>query len=382
MMRFLFPMMLLTALLPCGAQAIDLATGFSANPDYLAGAAEAARQAAEELGDAQAKLVIVYDSYTQVPKGGGPNRYLALEQMLDAVREAFPESRHPGLVLAGQHDHVGAYDPYTDKGAVAGGGMNAATGGGIAILAVGGDVRVRTAFVDGCDSDSWGASRQYANRDVGLAKGKELAEKLSATPLPGDGYLLVLLGTLHGGGDVFMEGFTGVLGDTLACVGGASSNVGWVGLGDVIYQDGQIIPQAVQAILIEGDFGVSFAMDNPEAARTDGAAAAADRFGETAAGEADTAARAVAALPQGSQPKGLLLFNCRSRADNVGPPGYGSSQQDREKHLAAVQEVIGTTLPLWGHYSGLEIGKPCADAAIVAAGRRCAAALIYETPDE
>ncbi len=326
--------------------ALTVATGFSDRgqprdpASWMEAVREAAQAARKGLGEARAEVVIVWDNIP-VPDA------LAESAILPAIAAEFP-----GAVICGQHERARPqYSPYTQQGTT--------VGPGISLMAISG-ARAQVVHVVSGDSDA-------APKDQFLAKIQELGDALR--PLPEDGRLLVIMGAFHGKGEVLAQGLRNTLGDVYPVVGGSSGGNG------AIYHEGKVIPRAVQAILLRGDFAVDIAGSRPmgdwEPQYTQEIKARA---------EADTLGRALkAAADAGRTPRGIIWFNCQGRCEQ--PDAFyerisiEQRQARRSLHVDAVRAVAGG-LPFWGHFSGAEIGPVEARPRIEGGGYRAVFAVL------
>jgi len=325
MVRFGIVFILMVALYSQIQSEIVVGTGFSVNNSATTAATEASQQAKTQLGGTQADVVIIWDSVY----GGYYNQSVS-QQILNTVINQFP-----GAVVCGQSDGSG-YSGYTEDGIT----IDTTS---ICIIAIGGDVTVKAEYVTGVRGDMDQATLE--------SKGAELANKL--VPLPSDLRMIIVMGVLHNPGMTYLSnGMKTVIPANSPVIGGASSD--WGGL---VYASGSVHVESAIGIMLSGNFGANFALD-------------IDQYSGPS-GEAAVAQETINALPVGATKKGLIWFNCASRA------AWPVTQQDRDNHLNAVKNVMGTT-PIWGHWSGHEIGKESNTDVFFGQGGMAAMGLLYD----
>lgn len=235
------------------------------------------------------------------------------EQLLAGVCSVLPEK----IVLGGS-----AYGSFTQTGC--------SDFDSVSLLGIGGDgVSVAAALVT-----EMGASKLIFEEHKEKIKtrlhqaGAKLAGKLRKSDRD---RLLILIPDAHAPkNQLFVEGVQRVVGEGFPITGGsANKNAGQT----FVYFGGKLYEDSAVALMLSGDFRVALsgrkAKDN-------------DRVISTAR---DAAAEAKAGLQ--AEPIAALVFNCagrRSKLKNMGD------------ELAAMQEVIGKELPLFGCYCAGEIG--------------------------
>ena len=282
--------------------AVKFATGLSGETNAPAAAAEAAAQMKAKLDGTVPDLIVICD-----------NKQVAdINPVLNAIAVEFP-----GVPVYGRGDYWDPYDPYSDDGVT---GVVGDTVGGLGLLALCG-VGYEAHYITGVDS-TFSASAIRA-------KGQELANLID--PLPTDTKVVLVFGDMHGGNGInnFVPGMIDILGNNFPLVVGSQND--WT---PYIYHNGSRVTDPAQAIILKGNFGVSFAV-------------AQGSSPSYWAVEAAAAQSALDAVPAGMEPKLMLWFNCNSRRGT-----------DLQAHIDAVQAVIGTDLPMFGAYSGGEAGKP------------------------
>ena len=161
-----------------------------------------------------------------------------------------------------------------------------------------------------------------------LAAGGQLAEKLPRTP---QDRLLVLLADAHSPKNAFLvQGVQKVVGNAFPIVGGcANKNAGQT----FVYYRGRMFPDSGVALMLAGDFQVGLsgrkAKDNAKVIAT----------------AKEGAAEALAAVK--AKPFAVLAFNCAGRKGKL---------ENVADELAAMQQALGKTVPLFGCYCAGEIG--------------------------
>jgi hypothetical protein len=158
--------------------------------------------------------------------------------------------------------------------------------------------------------------------------GTTLAKKIRKTDQ--DRLLIVIPDAHSPKNQPLVEGMQGVLGNRFPITGGsANKNAGQT---FVVFR-GRLHTDSAAALMLSGNFNVSLsgrkAQDNDQVIRTarDGAAAALARLE--------------------GKPVAALAFNCAGRRGKLDRP---------EDELAAIQESLGKSLPLFGCYCAGEIG--------------------------
>lgn len=194
--------------------AIQVGLGSSNLPTARRAGHQAASQAKSALGQADVKLVLVFDN---VADDAASKR-----ELMAGVGQVFPKERIFGcsaystLTTAGNSDAVG-------------------------VLALGGDVKVAAASTD----------LNGGQESSGKAIGTMLAEHLN----PSDpGRLLILLGacTVPRNKEL-LRGVQSVFGQDLPIVGGAASR------GQYVYAGGYVLRESNLGILLTGEFELAFA---------------------------------------------------------------------------------------------------------------------------
>jgi hypothetical protein len=303
---------------------LKFATGLSGQTNAGAAAAECAAEMKAKLGSTVPDLIIISEDM----------QISSITPVVNAIATQFP-----GVPVYGRGDFWEVYDPYTEDGII--GPLNPDTVKSMGMVALCG-VGYEAHYITGVDSTSGSSTL--------TAKGTELANLIN--PLPADTKVVILFGDLHASATTpFVNGMISVLGNTFPLLEGSSND--WT---PYVYHEGLRVTDPAQAILLKGNFGVSFAF--------------APGNDHSPAAEGAAAQRALDAVPAGMEPKLMLWFNCNSRRDTA----------DLQAHMAAVQAVIGTELPLFGAYSGGEACKPdSTPTSVISAGTgRGVFGLIYE----
>ena len=158
--------------------------------------------------------------------------------------------------------------------------------------------------------------------------GKAVSEKLSRSDVD---KLLILIPDAHSPKNEYLvEGAQQVFGQQFPMTGGsANKNAGQTH----VYFRGEVYQDSVVALMLSGEFRISMAgrlaKDKEAVIRT----------------AAEGAAEAIAKMP--AKPLAVLAYNCAGRRGKL---------QNVAEELQAIQQSIGTTVPLFGCYNAGEIG--------------------------
>jgi hypothetical protein len=271
----------------CGKYTLKVGNGLSQLTDAQQAGAEAARQARKALGDVPPKVVLVYDSLK--------NDLVEKEKLIEGVGSVFDKA-----VVFG----CSSYSPLTQQ----------SNKGTVGVLAMAGDVAVKTAVADLYD-------------DYRLC-GVKIGSCLRQQGLPDSkGKVLLLFGDCHvDKNDALVAGVKSILGQKYPIVGGASR-------GDFLYYKGKIVRKSNLGLLLSGSFecGFSTKKDNSPEGLINSARQACS---EAVAGKKDDIAMTFA-------------FDCGGRR--------GMMKDNLPKELAAMKEVLGDS-PIFGFYGSGEIG--------------------------
>lgn len=226
------------ALIATDAPAIEVGVGCSDAKDANTAGAEAAEAAKKALGEADAKLVLIYH---------GSDLLDGRTSLLEGVNAVFDSSVVYGCSGYAPLSHVG-------------------DDSGVAVLALGGDIQVATAV-----SKTTGELEDFTC-------GRRIGQKLK-TNAPDDtaGRVVLLFGDCHvPRNDQVAKGVNSVLGNGVPVIGGAAFK-------GVSYAAGAAVESSNIGILICGDFtcDVSLQQDNSP----DGLVASARKAFEEAIGE-------------------------------------------------------------------------------------------------
>jgi hypothetical protein len=271
----------------CGKCTLKVGTGLSQLTGAQQAGAEAAKQAKQALGDAPPKVVLVYDSLK--------NDLAEKEKLIEGVGSVFDKA-----IVFG----CSSYSPLTQQ----------SNKGTVGVLAMAGDVAVKTAVADLYD-------------DYKLC-GVKIGSCLQQQSLPDSkGKVLLLFGDCHvNKNDALVAGVKSILGEKFPIVGGASR-------GDFLYYKGKIVRKSNLGLLLSGNFecGFSTKKDNSPEGLINSARQACS---EAVAGRKDDIVMTFA-------------FDCGGRR--------GKMKDNLPKELSAMKEVLGDS-PIFGFYGSGEIG--------------------------
>jgi hypothetical protein len=284
-----FALLILATSAAAHAGGIEVGNGHSMLTDGVEAGHEAATKAKAALGETEAKVVLVFDSI----EGGVEGK----EAMLKGVASVFDASIVYGC---------SAYAPITQD-------CNTGT---VAVLALGGDVRIAPAVAD-----------LEGGHEV---CGKKIGEALKAVAVPEDaGRVVLLFGACHvPKNNDLVGGVCSVLGEKFPVAGAAAK-------GDLLYCQGEVLPQSNLGLMLIGDFTCGFASKNAPADEKDRVIAVAGEAAAQAVGDKKDDATLV------------LAFDCGGRRGQMG------GEVDRE--LAGICAAIGDA-PLFGFYGSGETG--------------------------
>jgi hypothetical protein len=302
------------------------ATGWSGEADGLDAAEEATRGMLLKFADAGVEPVAVV--------------FLERTGNVSAEEGALVGERIRELAAAPVFGHGGAVGTY----GLTFGALEAGTPG-LMVLGLGGrGLQVSGYAVGGAIEHSYerdpdGAAARRAIRRAAEAKGEALGRAIPKLAKPG---FVLTLAALHNDWHVpFYNGLHKGLGGDVPIVGGVGK------FGDYVYAngrdltdaDGEETPVGQLALVVQGDLRVGTAASV--------ASNAAD--GEAVLGESREAAREAYAQV-GRAPPGLILaFSCVTR---LATPGFGGPGLER----AVLREAVGSEVPVFGCYSGGEVG--------------------------
>ena len=287
---------------PGGDIIIRVATAQNEDP-YDAGKA-AALALREQLGDATPHIILVSECY--------PERYLK-KRALRGVFAVFEPEKVFGCATYGTFAQSGALD----RDAI---GLMAIAGPGISVAAA-----LQTGL---------GTARLTPGEDdeeiqtLLNAAGERLARRIPRTP---QDKVLVTVADAHSPKNAHLvKGLQDELGKDFPITGGcANKNAGQT----YVYYRGDMYRDSAVAIMLSGDFKVAL---SGRMAKTNEAVIASAKEG---------AAEAAKAL--GGKPIAALAFNCAGRKGKL---------DDIQDELAAMQQALGKSLPLFGCYCAGEIG--------------------------
>jgi len=249
---------LVATLTAANASAIEVGIGCSEAKDAKTAGAEAAGAAKKALGEADAKLVLVYH---------GGDLLDDRASLLKGVNSVFDASLVYGCSGYAPLSHIGGDS-------------------GVAVLALGGDIQVATAV------------SKTAGKQDDLDCGKRIGQSLkAAAPADASGRVVLLFGDCHvPRNDKVAKGVSSVFGDDVRVIGGAAFQ-------GVSYAAGAEVKGSNIGILIGGDFtcDVSLQQDNSP----DGLVASAKKAFEEAIGE------------DGDKVELVFAFDCGGRRANM-----------------------------------------------------------------
>ncbi len=285
-----------------GALVIEVASADDSDPAAAGKAAALALK--ERMGETAAHAIIVAECFEEE----------ALKQAaLAGVASVFPKERLFGCATYGSFDKTGCRD--LDS---------------ITLLGIGGDgIGVSAALAPKLDSAGLTMEDDLDLLRERLHKGgAALAE---AVPKSGEDQVLIVMADAHSPKNQFLvEGLQQALGPDFPITGGsANKNTGQT----FVYYAGEAYEDGAIALMLSGNFNV--AMAGRQAQSNDVVISSAGEAAAEAKEELD--GEAIAAL----------AFNCGGRKGKL----------DRlEDELAAIQNVIGAQIPLFGCYCAGEIG--------------------------
>jgi len=287
---------------------IVLGIGASSAEDPLQAGRDAAQAARSSLGAAPVRAVIVSECYEDRPRKA---------KVLAGVCSVFDRS----VVCGGA-----TYGSFTQSGVWA--------GESVAVLAIAGrGIEVAAA----CQLDMGTAGLTLEKNKAQLDKllraaGTNLARKLRRTPR--DRLLLVMADAHSPKNGALVAGIQDVLGKGFPITGGSvNKNAGQT----FVYFGGKMFPDSAIALMLSGDFALGM---SGRQAKENAKVISTAREG---------AAEALARLRRqdGARPALVLAFNCAGRKGKLKNPA---------DELAAIQQALGTRVPLFGTYNAGEIG--------------------------
>lgn len=302
-------MMFCSALLAMGwaaaadnAIVIEVASADNADPFEAGKAAAAALQ--ERMGATVPHAVIMAECFEEE----------ALKQAaLKGVASVFPKERIYGCATYGSFDKVGCFD------------LDSVT-----LMGIGGDgIVVSAALMPKLDIAGLSIEENLELLTERLHKaGATLAKDIAKSD---DDQLLIVMADAHSPKNQFLvEGLQQELGADFPITGGsANKNAGQT----FVYYEGKAYQDAAIALMLAGDFKVALA--GRQAKDNDAVISSAG----------DAAAEAKEKL--GCEPIAALAFNCGGRKGKL---------DKLEDELAAIQDITGKELPLFGCYCAGEIG--------------------------
>jgi len=267
----------------------------------------AARAAADPLGAAPVKAVIVSECYEDKDRKA---------RVLDGVHSVFPKA----VVYGG-----------ATYGSIAQSGV--AGGESVAVLAIAGkDIDVAAACRPKMGAAGLTLTEHKDALEANLrAAGAALAKQL---PKTAESRLAIVIADAHSPKNgALVEGIRGVLGKDFPITGGSvNKNAGQT----FVYFRGQMLQDAAVALMLSGEFCV--AMAGRQAKENDEVIATAEAAG----------AEALRKLTeQACRPAAAIAFDCAGRKGRL---------NNVADELAAMQKALGTQLPLFGTYNAGEIG--------------------------
>ncbi len=285
-----------------GAIVIEIATADDLDPVAAGKAAALALKA--RMGETELHAVLVSECFEEKE---------LKQAALAGIASVFPKERIFGCATYGSFDRTGCHD------------LDSVT-----LLGIGGDgVGVSAALTPNLDSAALTMEDDLELLTERLQKGgRTLAQDI---PKSAEDQLLIVLADAHSPKNQFLvEGLQQTLGPDFPITGGsANKNVGQT----FVYYAGEMYEDAAMALMLSGAFKVAMA----------GRQAQSNDAVISSAGEA--AAEAKKNL--GGEAVAALAFNCAGRKGRL----------DRlEDELAAIQDVIGAELPLFGCYCAGEVG--------------------------
>jgi len=267
----------------------------------------AARAAADQIGAAPVKAVLVSECYEDKDRKA---------KVLEGVHSVFPKA----VVYGGA-----TYGSLTQSG-VAGGES-------VAVLVIAGkDIDVAAACRPRMGAAGLTLTEHKDQLEARLrAAGAALAKQL---PKSARSRLAIVVADAHSPKNgALVEGVRGVLGKGFPITGGSvNKNAGQT----FVYFRGQMLQDAAIALMLSGDFRV--AMAGRQAKENDKVIATAEAAG----------AEALRKLTgQKCRPAAAIVFDCAGRKGRL---------TNVADELAAMQKALGTQMPLFGTYNAGEIG--------------------------
>jgi hypothetical protein len=276
-----------------------------ANP--LDAGVTAAKAAKKAIGAAPVKAVIISECFEDKERK---------EQVLEGVTSVFDAEVVYGGATYGSFAQAGVM---IDES--------------VAVMAIAGDdIDVAAACLEGLGTAKLTPAEHEAEiREKLVPAGADLAKKLPATDAS---RLMIVIADAHSPKNgPLVEGVRSVAGDGFPIIGGsANKNAGQT----FVYYKGKMLADAAVGLMLSGDFKVALA---GRSAKDNAAVIATAR---------EAAAEALGKLAEeGAKPAGILAFDCAGRKgklDNVAD------------ELAAIQDSVGSEVPLFGSYNAGEVG--------------------------
>lgn len=271
-------------------------------------AAKAAAEAAKKaVGAAPVKAVLISECFEDKERK---------EQVLAGVTSVFDAAVIYGGATYGSFAQVGVM---IDES--------------VAVMAIAGDdIDVAAACLEGLGTAKLTPAEHEAEiREKLVPAGAELAKKLARTDAS---RLMIVIADAHSPKNgPLVEGVRSVAGDGFPIIGGsANKNAGQT----FVYYQGKMLADAAVGLMLSGDFKVAL---SGRSAKDNAAVIATAR---------EAAAEALAKLAKaGAKPAGIFVFDCAGRKgklDNVAD------------ELAAIQDAVGSEVPLFGSYNAGEVG--------------------------
>jgi len=312
--------LLLIVSVACAAEKIAVGVGSSANEEAKVAGEEAAHMARDLLGGKDAKIVIVFSARRQL-----------CPELVGGIALVFDKN-----IIYGCE----GYSPLTLAGNFADQGHDIKNG--VAVMALGGDVRVTAVSDRVIKSDD----RRKSFSECGKRIGEQLK---AAVDVDAHGRIIVTFGNQHAGDNApFVEGLTGVAGNGVPVVGAAA---GGDGAKEIV--KGEIVTGVNVAVVLTGAFNVGVGL----------AGGGGDLVKKT---EESMSAALKAA---GGTPVIGMVFDCGGRRGEL------VKQQKIAEEYEVMQRLAGVT-PIFGFYGGGEIGTASCGTAAKGVGFSVATAVL------
>ena len=286
---------------------IALRAGVCDKADPFEAGKAAAAAAKQQIGASPVKAVLVSECYEDRARKA---------KVLAGVQAVFPKA----LVYGGS-----TYGSFTQSGVAA--------GESVAVLAIAGkDIEVAAALVKDMGAKGLTLTEHKAELEKKLgAAGAALARQLPKGP---KSRLMVVIADAHSPKNgPLVAGIRGVVGQGFAVTGGSvNKNAGQT----FVYFRGEMLADSAVGLMLAGDFQVALA---GRQAKENAKVISTARQG---------AAEALAGLTRlNCRPAAVLAFDCAGRKGRL---------KNVADELAAIQDALGTKLPLFGTYNAGEIG--------------------------